>query len=65
MNDGPPIFDECITIDWEGEPRDVITHRDASGSIFAWHSPLDDGVVSCSLCTTPGTRVFMNLGDDE
>ena len=37
----------------------VVTHRNANGDVYAFHSPLEDGPVRCEWCETPGNRVYL------
>jgi hypothetical protein len=54
-----PVFDEALRIELEGNVFDLVTHRDFNGTVIAVHSPLTDGAVKCSICETPGTRVYI------
>ena len=59
-------FDECISIEVTPEHNpsglplnfNLVVHRNAAGEPFAWHSPLDASVITCSICEG-GARVYL------
>lgn len=54
-----PVFDECVRLYAHGVlDGDVVLHRDPDGKAFAWHSPLDNGAIKCSICES-GVRVYL------
>ena len=53
-----PVFDEVIYRALDSELTPIVTHRNAEGAIYAFHSPLENGPVRCALCET-GTRVYL------
>jgi hypothetical protein len=60
-----PKFDEVIFLQTEGDKEfALVIHRDPQGNDFAWHSPLKDGAVSCSICKD-GARVYMDAGESD
>jgi hypothetical protein len=52
-------FDRVAEIELGDRAFDCVVHLDADGQPYAFHSPLQRGPVSCSLCETPGTRVYV------
>jgi hypothetical protein len=59
----PTPFDEVIFLWTDEREYTLVTHRNAAGEVFAWHSPLDDGPVCCSICES-GARVYLNTEGD-
>ena len=57
MNDRP-YFDAVICADVDGDYRDVVVHRNATG-VAAFHSPLAGGSVHCAICERQGTKVYL------
>ena len=57
-----PVFDEVVELDLDEESNvtSLVVHRNAQGQVYAAHSPLEYGPVDCSLCRTPGTRVWVS-----
>jgi len=57
-----PVFDECVHLYAEGVlDGAVVLHRDPEGKVFAWHSPLNNGAIRCSICEG-GARVYLETG---
>jgi hypothetical protein len=58
-------FDEIIKIELpyeSGSLRDVVVHRNVSGDIFCFHSPMETEI-TCSVCAS-GVRVWMTVETD-
>lgn len=54
-----PRFDQFVPTVVDGHSKIMVVHRDVDLEPYAWHSPLERGPVGCSLCETPGTRVYL------
>jgi hypothetical protein len=53
-----PAFDAVVCAEVDGDYRDVVVHRNATGT-FAFHSPLVNGSIHCDICEKPGTKVYL------
>ncbi len=56
-------FDRVDTMETHaGKIVRFVTHRNSRGLVFAFHSPLGDGVLTCSICAS-GVRVWVPSGE--
>lgn len=42
----------------------LVRHLDVTGTCFAAHTPLEHGPVHCTICETPGNRIYMSVPTD-
>jgi hypothetical protein len=57
-----PVFDEIVEleVDEASDVTSLVVHRNAKGVVYCCHSPLERGPLRCTLCETPGTRVYVS-----